>query len=270
LLEKLLDLKSIKGSSLNLIILGLIYSFIGILSSLILFPNYVSIMSLAFTSILLIPSVSSMLNGEENKVAKERHFSIRVLFKDHKDIIRLYLLLFVGVFLAYCLMGISSDFSGLEQYFGAQLKVAGVNGQAISPTSEFLSILSNNFIVFIICFILSLAYGAGSIIFIVWNASVWGIVFGYFIRDSAAATSNPFVYFFVVLIPFLPHMITEALSYIFASVMGGTLSKAVHREKFGSKKFIHILQDSLLIGAFGFILVIFAGVLEVYVFPLFL
>ncbi len=270
MLEQLLNLKSIKGSAFNLILLGMIYAFIGILSSLILFPNYVSIMSLTFTSILLIPSVSHMLKGEENNVAKHRHFSLKILLSDHKDVVRLYILLFLGVFLAYCLMGVTGEPATLENYFGAQLKVAGITGHAISPISELVDIVINNLVVFIICFILSLAYGAGSIIFIVWNASVWGVVFGYFIRYSAAESTNPLLYFFAIFIPFLPHMITEALSYIFASVMGGTLSKALHREKFTSKKFKHILQDSLLIGAFGFFLVFLAGLLEVFIFPLFL
>ena len=95
MLEQLFDMKSIKGSSLNIVLIGIIYGFIGTFSALLLFPNYVSIMSLAFTSILLIPSIGYLIQKEENIVAKERHFSIRVLFKDHKDIMRLYILLFL-------------------------------------------------------------------------------------------------------------------------------------------------------------------------------
>ncbi len=271
MLEQLFDLKSIKGSSLNIVLLGVIYAFIGTFSALLIFPSYVSIMSLAFTSILLIPSIGYLIQKEENIVAHERHFSIRILFKDHKDILRLYLLLFLGIFLAFCSIGIFTSNAYVEHYFNAQLKVAGITGQATGLGGEFTGILMNNLLVLVICFIMSLAYGSGSILFIVWNASVWGVVFGYFVRQAAAATDvGLWSYFAKIFLPFLPHMITEAASYIVAAVVGGVIAKAIIREKMFSPKFFHILTDGLLLAAFGFSLVVIAGVIEVFVFPLFL
>jgi len=271
MLEQLFNLKSIKGSSLNIILLGVIYAFIGTLSALMLFPNYVSIMSLAFTSVLLIPSIGKLMKEEENIVANERHFSVLVLFRDHKDVIRLYLLLFFGIFLSFCAIGVFTSNTYVEHYFGAQLKIAGISGEAVNIGGEFAGIVMNNLLVLVICFILSLAYGSGSILFIVWNASVWGIVFGYFIHQSAVSSqSSMLIYFTQMFLPFLPHMLTEALSYILAAVVGGVISKAVLREKMFSHKFNHILVDGLLVAAFGFLVVVIAGAIEVFVFPLFL
>jgi len=271
MLEQLFNLKSIKGSSINIILLGVIYAFLGTISAFLLFPSYVAIMSLSFTSILLIPSVAYLLQKEENIIAKERHFSLRVLVRDHKDIIRLYLLLFLGVFLAFCSIGVLTSNAYVEGNFNAQLKVAGITGQATGIGAELVGILFNNLIVLVICFVLSLAYGSGSLLFIVWNASVWGIVFGYFIRQSALAVqTSPFMYFAKIFLPFLPHMITEAASYIVAAIMGGIIAKAILREKIFSKKFYHILTDGMILGLFGFMLVVLAGIIEVFVFPLFL
>jgi uncharacterized membrane protein SpoIIM required for sporulation len=271
MLEQLFNLKSIKGSSVNIVLIGIIYAFLGIFSSLLLFPSYVSIMSLAFTSILLIPSISYLLQREENIIAKEQHFSLRTLLRDHKDIVRLYLLLFLGIFLAFCAIGIFTSNTYVDHYFNAQLKVAGITGQATSMASELPGILFNNLVVLFICFILSLAYGSGSLLFIVWNASVWGIVFGYFVRQSiAAAQADPVIYFGAVFLPFLPHMLTEAASYIVAAIMGGVIGKAMIREKLFSKNFYHILTDGLLLAIFGFALVVISAVVEVFVFPLFL
>ena len=271
MLEQLFDMKSIKGSSLNIVLIGVIYGFIGTFSALLLFPNYVSIMSLSFTSILLIPSIGYLIQKEENIVAKERHFSLRILFRDHKDIMRLYLLLFVGIFISYCAIGVFTSNAYVQHYFGAQLRVAGIAGQATGAGGEFVSILLNNLMVLAICFVLSLAYGSGSILFIVWNASVWGIVFGFFIRQSAVAEGvNALAYFSKMFLPFLPHMVTEAASYIVAAIMGGVIAKAIIREKMFSKKFYHILTDGLLLALFGFFLVVVAGLIEVFVFPLFL
>jgi uncharacterized membrane protein SpoIIM required for sporulation len=271
MLEQLFNLRSIKGSSINLILLGIIYTFLGTLSALLLFPSYVAIMSLSFTSILLIPSVASLLQKEENIIAKERHFSVRILFRDHKDIIRLYLLLFFGVFIAFCAIGIFTSNAYVEHNFNAQLKVAGISGQATGLGADLVGILLNNLVVLIICFVLSLAYGSGSLLFIVWNASVWGVVFGYFIRQSALVTqTSSLAYFAKIFLPFLPHMLTEAASYIVAAIMGGIIAKAILREKIFSKKFYHILTDGLLLAVLGFGLVILAGIIEVFVFPLFL
>jgi uncharacterized membrane protein SpoIIM required for sporulation len=271
MLEQLFNLKSIKGSSINIILLGVIYAFIGIFSSFMLFPHYVSIMSLAFTTILLIPSIAYLLQKEENIIAKESRFSVRNLLRDHKDIIRLYLLLFLGIFLAFCAIGVFTSNAYVENYFDAQLRVAGITGQAISTSSELAGILFNNLLVLFICFVLSLAYGSGSLLFIVWNASVWGIVFGYFVRLSIAlAGADPFTYFLRLFLPFLPHMITEASSYIVAAIVGGVIAKAIVREKLFSKKFYHILTDGLWLAVFGFVLIVVAAVIEVFVFPLFL
>ena len=44
---------------------------------------------------------------------------------------------------------------------------------------SFLPIFSNNFRVMIIFLVLSVIFGAGSILFLAWNASVWGVVFAY-------------------------------------------------------------------------------------------
>jgi uncharacterized membrane protein SpoIIM required for sporulation len=271
MLEQLFNLRSIKGSSINIMLLGVIYAFLGTFSALLLFPNYVSIMSLAFTSILLIPSISSLIQKEENIVAKERHFSITTLLRDHKDIVRLYLLLFLGIFLAFCAIGIFTSNDYVQHYFDAQLKVAGISGQALGVGSGIIGIVFNNLLVLAICFVLSLAYGSGSLLFIVWNASVWGIVFGFFVRQSmASADVAPVVYFGRVFLPFLPHMITEAASYIVAAIMGGVIAKAIIRERIFSRQFYHILTDGLLLALFGFVLVVLAGVIEVFVFPLFL
>ncbi len=268
--EQLINLRSIRGHAFSIFIIGVIYTFLGIISAKIIFPSYVAIMSFTFTSILLIPTISALMRTEENVVAKERHFSLRILLRDHKDIIRLYLILFLGIFVAYAVIGTFSSVSVLNGDFFAQLKVAGISGDA-TQWGSFGSILLNNLVVLVICFVLSLAYGAGSVLFIVWNASVWGVVFGYFVHMSSSVVGvNPFIRFFVIFLPFLPHMVTEALSYILAAIMGGIISKAVHREKFMSEKFKHILEDAGLMAVAGFVLVTIAAVLEVFVFPLFL
>ena len=110
---------------------------------------------------------------------------------------------------------------------------------------------------------------ADSILFITWNATVWGVVFGYVAKYSAAsAGGNPFLVFGLCLLPFLPHMITEALAYFTAAISGGVLSKAVLREDLFSEKFHHVMTDALIILGIGLLIVIIAAVIEVDLYPL--
>ncbi|MBW2970647.1 stage II sporulation protein M, partial [Candidatus Woesearchaeota archaeon] len=147
--------------------------------------------------------------------------------------------------------------------------IFGLRGQA-SVVSQAAAYVRNNIIVFLACFLLSVFYGAGSIIFLTWNASVWGAFFGFTAKlSSVGAHSSPsiiLVNFFRVIGPIMPHMVLEALSYISAAIAGGVLSKAVLREKPFSKMFNHVLTDSLILLGLGIIAVFIAAVIEAAVF----
>jgi len=247
--------------------LGLIYCLIGFVSARLIFPQNVGMMSVAFTSILLIPSLAILLKMEENVESKEKKLSLKRLFVDHKDIFKVYIFMFLGIFLAYSMISLLMPALTLKNMFSAQLNSAGIFGFATS-NGLLYSIVMNNLIVLVVAFILSLIYGAGAVLFLTWNASVWGVVFAFFVKESASGGGNIINEFISSIIPFLPHMTTEAVAYISAAIAGGVVSKAVIREKLGSKKFQHILTDALILLGLGFILVIIAGYVEVKVFSL--
>ncbi len=240
--------------------LGFCYALIGIASAKLIFPSNVGLMAIAFTSILLIPSLNSLLKMEENVEIRENKLSVRQLFADHKDIFKVYTFLFLGIFLAFGLVSLFFPEDAIGKSFSAQLSSAGIKGSALSENPLFGLVL-NNLLVFAVCFILSLVYGAGSVLFLTWNASVWGVAFGFFARLTTG--TGKIVGFVSLLLPFLPHMITEAVAYISAAVVGGIVSKAVLREKLFSRKFHHILTDALIFLAIGIVLVLIAGIIEV-------
>lgn len=246
--------------------LGLFYSILGFVSAKFIFPANLGLMSAAFTSILLIPSLGMLLKLEENIEIRENKLSIVQLFNDHKDIFKVYIFLFLGIFLAYSLISLIFPEETIKIIFSTQLRSAGIHGLAFSDTL-LLGLIANNLIVFAVSFLLSLIYGAGAILFLTWNASVWGVAFAFFSKQvSYMEGSNPFVAFGAQILPFLPHMVTEALAYISAAIVGGVVSKAILREDIHSKKFKHIITDALIFLALGLILVLIAGIIEVKVF----
>jgi len=249
--------------------LGLLYALVGILSAKLIFPASTSMMAVAFTSILLIPSINKLLSDEENVEIRETKFSLKMLIKDHRDIFEIYFFMFLGVLTMFALFALFMPQATTLKMFSSQLKVAGFTGQAFMSqvfNPETMSILLNNIIVMVACLLLSIAYGAGSILFLVWNASVWGTVFGY-VAHMSIGQAHPLIAFGVVMAPVLAHMITEALSYFSAAVVGGVVSKAVLREDLFSEKFHHILSDSMMLLLLGFIIVVIAALIEVHLYP---
>ncbi len=262
--EQLIKMKWLEKRPNFAFLLGFFYSLIALISAKLIFPNNVGIMSVAFASILLIPSLNQLLLIEENQEIREKKFSLIQLFKDHYDILEIYIFLFFGMFFTYLFFAfVFPDVVSLE-FFSPQLKVAGISGAATSSLKQqifFWKILKNNLVVLLVSFLLSLVYGAGSILFLTWNASVWGVVFGFMCRQSIQA-NNLFYGINHILIPAFPHMFTEALSYFFAAIVGGILSKAIIREKLFSRRFNHVLTDALIVMGIAAILIIIAARLE--------
>ncbi len=247
-------------------VMGLGYSLIAISSAMVIFPSNPGLMAVAFTALLILPSLNTLLSDEENEEIRENKFSVVALFRDHWDIIKIYMFLFLGIFFTFSIITLFFPKTMILTLFSDQLKVAGITGRA-TLTGQLSMIVLNNLLVFLVCFVLSLIYGAGAILFITWNATVWGSVFGYFIKETASTyNQDPIITFFVNFLPFLPHMITEAVSYFFAAIVGGVMSKALLREKLFSKEFNHIITDALFFIGLGLILVLMAGFIEVAVF----
>jgi len=244
-------------------IIGFVYAILAILAAYFVFPKSQGLASIALLSVLLVPSLNNIMKIEEKQDADEKHFSIRRIFKDHADVLEIYLLLFLGIFLAYALLSIKFPNLLVNGIFDNQLRAIGIAGNA-TITAGFWSILANNLKVILIFLVLSLIFGAGSIMFLSWNASIWGIAFAY----MAMHWGNAFNNFTNIFVRVMPHMLLEAGAYFFAIIAGGIMSQAILREKVGSKKFNYVLKDGSIFLLVGLILLILGAIVEVYVFPI--
>ncbi|MBR9692073.1 stage II sporulation protein M [Candidatus Woesearchaeota archaeon] len=262
-LEQIYSSKWIEKKSRYAFLMGLSYSIIGIFSAMFLFPADPGLAAIAFTSLLILPSLNKLLSIEENQAARKKKFDLIGLFKDHNDIFRVYVFLFLGILLSFAFFSLVWPVIATSKIFAQQVNVLGwATGQAYTSGSLFGSLLSNNLKVLVFCLLASFIYGSGAIFIITWNASVWGTIFGIIARESAAATGqNPFVYFALTLLVVFPHMILEASSYFIAAISGGIVSKAVLREKPFSKRFTQIIEDGLIM----FIIAVIVLIISVYV-----
>lgn len=213
MLEQLFPASWIERKAWFAFVLGVSYTVMGIGSALLLFPKEPGLAAVAFTSLLALPSLNKLLTLETEQAARERKFDLTDPFRNHKDIFSVYIFLFVGVLLVFSIFSIILPNIATNEIFAEQINAIGISGSAIGG-GGFKSIFSNNLVVFLFALIASFIYGSGAIFIIIWNASVWGVVFGVIARDAATITNyNPFTYFILAMIVIAPHMITEASGF---------------------------------------------------------
>ena len=248
---------------------GFIYSILGYLIATIFFGSEVSIAMLFLATLFAVPSLIRILDVEERIESLEglRHF-----LRNHREIIEVYLFLFLGIFLGYVVLGIAStDFTSI---FGFQIKFLehqeGLSSQLIerfltkplepSPVHVF-SILSNNLLVSAVCFMLSVFYGAGAIFLIVLNASIFSSFVVYVARHLAKAPIDGLA----VLGFFCIHLIPEILGFLIAAIAGGVVSKAILTEKLFSSGFKNVMRDAFVLLLLSACFIVIGALLEVYV-----
>lgn len=282
-LEQIFSAKWMEKKPAITFFLGFVYAELGLISALLIFPQDPSLIAIGFISILILPSLNHLLALEENEDTRTTKFGLG-LFRAHFDIIEIYLFLFLGILLAYSLFAMLLPPQAATHVFETQLDVyqnvraggaylagsaaalSGSAGGCVTQACQFTSILFNNLKVLLVCILFSLVYGAGAILFLTWNASVWGAIFGFVANKShilATVSSYSHTIFAV-----LPHMITEALAYLVAAFAGGIISKAVIREQHDSERFARVFTDALIFFGISFLLVIVGAWMEVYLFPL--
>lgn len=249
---------------------GFFYVFIGYFIAGFFFDN-VSIAMLFLATLLIVPSLIKLIEIEEQR---ESRYGLRHFFKEHKDILEAYIFLFIGVFAGYVLLGYAAEADKFSSIFQFQINFLknqeGLSRELIEsffvkplePSIENVAgVLQNNITVMLICFVLSIFYGAGAVFLVTLNASIFAsfVVFvGSYLADKLSKV-------LLIIGMFMIHMVPEMSGFLLAAVAGGVLSKALLKERFGSKGFRNVLKDAVMLLILACCLILLAAFLEVYV-----
>lgn len=252
-LEELWETSILRNNPVRGFFLGVIYSFLGIAFAYYLFPNLVGIVSIAFISILSVPSLTGLVISMEETQRKGGRITFFSFFRGSIPVAKVYLGLFFGIMLVFSIttLLLPSDIS--KNLFGAQFQIDSESSGGSTTAAGtvgfdralFAKLVDNNFRVLVLCFIMSFIIGNGAVFFITWNASVWGVVFGNLANGAAiGAGQDPLLhgalYFFLIFVMVFPHMLLEILSYIVASISGSLMSRSVITEKvYSSNQYLH-------------------------------
>jgi uncharacterized membrane protein SpoIIM required for sporulation len=261
--EQFLSSDNVKKNILFIFLLGVFYSFVGFAVSSYFFEAHVSVAMLFTLTLLLVPSITTIINIEEKVESKE---GVRHFFYNHKDIFKIYISLFFGIFFAFLLLGCFSNL-GVFEYQISFLQSRGdltanvidnfAANEYIPSINNVFGLITQNLLVVIIAFVLSIFYGAGALFLIVLNASVFASFICYVIRETGKFLSLTGI--------FMIHLIPELSGFIAAAIAGGVVSRAIVREQFGSQGFRNVMKDALVLLLISAVLIIIGAFLEVFV-----
>ncbi len=243
------------------ILLGFLFSIVGIGLTALFFKQDPAIVTVAFTSLLLYPTIKALIDQEKGNLERETRAEDFFLFGMHRRVLSLYLFIFLGVLLGYSFFSLFLPSLATNALFESQISVlyGSVGKAAVFSPDLFLNLFSHNLQVLLLAFVTALLLGDGAIFLLVWNASVWGTIFGNLASTAAVTGSlNPAVLFGIILLIVLPHTLIEAASYILAAISGGITSDFILSSK--ATRFQKLILRSMII------LVAAVGVLAVGMF----
>ncbi len=250
--EQFLESENIKKHSAFIFLLGIFYVFVGYIVSVYFFKDDISIAMLFTTTLLLVPSIYVLLAIEEKMESRQ---GLKKFYHNHRDIFKVFLFLFLGIFAAFVFLGalIPEVFSYQNEFLEVRGDLDFAEGDNMARLS---GIITQNLMVVIIAFVLSVFYGAGALFLLVLNASVFASFIDYVMKEVGSR---------LVFGLFLIHLVPELGGFLLAAIAGGVVSRALVREKAGSKGFKNVLADALVLLLISALMIIAAGFLEVFV-----
>ncbi len=268
-LESIFNPFSVKKHPWQMFVAGALYSFVSFLLSYVVFREISGLLMVFLVVIAGLPIIYTTIKNEEELVLKfDREIT---LLKEHTKVLLFLMFFFMGVVFSFVLIYVLFPISVVDSTFIMQQKAiqnvnANVQGGAIEGYLHFGKIFLNNIKVLFFCIIFSLLYGSGALFILTWNASVIAAAMGSVIREQLLSSTGTF--FGAATFGFfryMTHGVFEILAYFVAGLAGGIISIALIKHNFGNKK---VLIDALDLILISIGLLVFAGIVEVYITPL--
>ena len=272
-LEELFDQSWIRHRPYIALFFGFSFTFAAFLFTYLLFRRMMSVAMVFMITLLLVPTLMMLVRMEENV---EKKYGLRHFFRNHKDIFEVYLFSFIGVFLAFVVLGLvaygnpsvyneifdfQTRFLEYQQGVDSGVVQSFVQGKTEPTASHILGLFTHDLVVLMICFVLSFFYGASAIFLIILNGSVFASFIVIVIRTLAQNMMQGVQAFFF----FLIHLLPEISGFLIAAIAGGVVSKALIHEKKGSKASRNVFKDATMLMLIAIGLVLLGSVLEVMV-----
>jgi uncharacterized membrane protein SpoIIM required for sporulation len=284
MLESIMNPKKSERGPWKMFFVGLIYASLSLLLVHWFFSNDPSLsrasgmMVVLFCTMFSLPYMYFIIKREERE--DEEVEGLLSVWGAHKDAIYSLLWLFLGFIVAFSFWYIVLQDSNLlnfqiqtycqinnpeniqncvSQYSFEDMNSVGTG--AATKEMRFLSILENNVYVMIFTLIFSLVFGAGAIFILVWNASVISAAIGIFTKYQLADLP-------LGLARYMIHGFPEIAAYFITALAGGIFGVGVLRHGWKNRRTLRIVENTVILLFIAIIVLIFAGIIEVYLTPL--
>lgn len=264
--ESLINPITAEKKPYEMFFIGIIYSCVAVIISMILFQAYAS-MIIVFLIVLMCSRIMYKTIQIEEKKDFE-YDSERRLLKEHSRALALFTFMFLGIAVCLSLWYIFLPAETVSVIFESQEStISSITGNAVNPGYLLKDIFFGNLRLLVICIAFALMFGFGAIFILVWNASVMGVVIGNFTRNAIGG--NYFATYSLGLLKYMTHGIPEIIAYFMAGLGAGIISIAIARHDFRSRKFRHVIIDSTDLIILSVLILFVAALIEVYITPVF-
>ena len=264
----ILDLAPLRGQAVwNLLLLS--EAFILSLSSVFLMRVIgvaeAGLMGIVLASAAMTPRLNRVLEINREQIWSQEGSGLRA----NRASLLSGLSIFLGMLAAFLVVGIVSDEAQLQKDFSFILQQTRVDPDVILSPDRFshgMAIFAHNAMVLISFAVLAFIYRAlGTMIALGWNAGVWGITIVLFMGGGADSNWNPMLYAIMILIAIMPHLVTEAASYVVGSLSSVFLSRGVTLYGIGDPRLNRVMVAVLFLALFSVVLLAAGALLEHYV-----
>lgn len=284
MIESLVNPAKTDKYPIKMLPIGIIYASLSYLLTRLFFSGdpvlsrYSGMIIVTFCVMFSLSFMYFIIKREEAE--DEETFGLLNVWQIHKDAIFALMWLFVGFVVAfgfwhlvvqdstmlnaqietYCVINSPGNVQGCVDSYtrGSMLNPTG----AYTRTDRLFSIVENNIYVMIFTLIFSLVFGAGAIFVLAWNATVIAGAIGIFADYSLSRLP-------AALARYMIHGFPEIGAYFITALAGGILGVGFLRHGINDKRFFRVLENVGVLLFFALIILLLAGVMEVYFTPLF-
>jgi len=284
MLEMLINPREAEKGPWKMFFIGLVYASLSLLlvnwffSADAVLSRFSGLIVVTFSVMFTLPFMYFLIKQEEKEDEVVEGFW--GVWKAHSDALYGFMWLFLGFIIAfafwymilqnsmlfnaqietYCMInnpGINLEDCVAKYSFTKPFQATG----AVTKQVRFLSILENNIYVMIFTLLFSLIFGAGAMFVLAWNASVIAGAIGIFTKYQIK--EMPFG-----ILRYMIHGFPEIAAYFVTALAGGMFGVGVIRNGIRNKKFLRIVENTIILLFISIIILILAALVEVYITPL--
>jgi len=284
MLESLINPRRAEKGPWKMFFIGLLYASLSLVLVKIFFSGdpvlikYSGLIVVTFCVMFSLPFMYFIIKQEEEE--DEIMGGIKRIWSVHKDAVFSLIWLFLGFVVAFSFWFLVLQDTNLlnaqiETYCSinnpgqiAECVDKYTTGSFVGPTGfatglpRFLMILENNLYVMLFTLLFSLIFGAGAIFVLAWNATVIASAIGIFTRFEISQIPAG-------LLRYMIHGLPEITTYFLAALAGGILGTGFIRNGINSKRFLHVIENVFILLFVAIVILVIAGLMEVYLTPLF-